>query len=40
MSDVRQGGCQCGAVRYQVTGEPFATGVCHCTDVRAPPVAA
>jgi hypothetical protein len=32
MPDVRPGGCQCGAVRYQVTGEPFAIGVCHCTE--------
>jgi hypothetical protein len=28
------GGCQCGAVRYQVTGEPAHTALCHCTDCR------
>ena len=24
------GGCQCGAVRYEITGEPVALYVCHC----------
>ncbi len=33
MSDaVHQGGCFCGAVRYRVTGEPFRTNICHCTN--------
>jgi hypothetical protein len=32
MSDqsVHEGGCLCGAVRYQVTGQPARTAVCHC----------
>ena len=28
------GGCLCGAVRYEVTGEPLVTGHCHCADCR------
>lgn len=30
MSDVHQGGCLCGAVRYQVIGQPVAAYVCYC----------
>lgn len=26
------GGCQCGAVRYEVTGLPLALYACHCTE--------
>ena len=26
------GGCQCGSVRYQITANPFAVYVCHCTE--------
>jgi hypothetical protein len=26
----RTGGCQCGAVRYVVTGSPTGVGICHC----------
>jgi hypothetical protein len=30
--ETMQGGCQCGAVRYEVTAEPKATGMCFCRD--------
>lgn len=30
----RSGRCQCGAIRYQVHGEPLRIGICHCTDCR------
>lgn len=29
-----QGGCRCGAIRYEVVGEPFKAGLCHCADCR------
>jgi len=29
------GGCQCGAVRYELTGPPVDLYVCHCTECRA-----
>jgi hypothetical protein len=32
MTQVREGGCQCGAVRYRISGEPLGLGVCHCTE--------
>ena len=32
MDEPREGGCQCGAVRYRVEGEPLSLGVCHCTE--------
>jgi hypothetical protein len=30
----REGGCQCGAVRYAVSGAPVLTAICHCTMCR------
>jgi len=32
MAEKRDGGCQCGAVRYRVNGKPVALTVCHCTE--------
>jgi hypothetical protein len=32
MDEVRKGGCQCGAVRYQFEGDPLGLAVCHCED--------
>ncbi len=33
MADVKKtGGCQCGAIRYEITGTPVRTLACHCTD--------
>ncbi len=29
-----EGGCQCGAVRYAITGEPALAAICHCTMCR------
>ena len=28
------GGCQCGKVRIESTGEPYRLGICHCLDCR------
>ena len=30
MSEIHFGGCVCGSVRYQVTGAPVVSTVCHC----------
>lgn len=29
---MRSGGCLCGAVRYEIDGEPVVVAHCHCTD--------
>jgi hypothetical protein len=29
---MRAGGCQCGEVRYEISGEPLALYVCHCRE--------
>ncbi len=34
MSDIRKGGCLCGAVRYEIDLTDHDTGHCHCTDCR------
>jgi hypothetical protein len=34
MDTVRMGGCTCGAIRYEVKGEPYRYGICHCTSCR------
>ncbi len=31
---MRMGGCQCGAVRYEVSAEPLALYICHCLECR------
>jgi hypothetical protein len=34
MSEQRQGGCLCGAIRYEVSGEPVVVALCHCSMCR------
>lgn len=29
-----KGGCNCGAVRYEISGAPLAVAACHCTNCR------
>jgi hypothetical protein len=31
---MRTGGCQCGAIRYEISGEPKTLYVCHCIECR------
>ena len=32
MGFLQTGGCQCGAIRYEVTAPPIAVYTCHCTE--------
>ena len=32
MDEAREGGCQCGQVRYRFEGAPLAIAACHCTE--------
>ena len=32
MAVERDGGCQCGYVRYRISGDPLGLTVCHCTE--------
>jgi len=32
MGHARDGGCQCGTVRYRLDGETLGLAVCHCTE--------
>jgi hypothetical protein len=34
MSEILEGGCQCGAVRYRISGDPIVVAVCHCSMCR------
>ena len=34
MTNVREGGCQCGAIRYRAEGEPILAALCHCSMCR------
>ena len=31
-TETRNGGCQCGQIRYEVSGEPIVLYRCHCTE--------
>ena len=32
MAEQREGGCQCGGIRYRIEAEPVALVACHCTE--------
>jgi hypothetical protein len=32
MTSTKEGGCQCGRIRYRLEGEPLMLAVCHCTE--------
>src|SRR5262245_46736744 len=34
VAKLMQGGCLCGAVRIEVSGEAYRVGICHCLDCR------
>ncbi len=34
MAETYKGSCFCGAVQFEVTGEPMQQGFCHCNDCR------
>lgn len=34
MSSIAEGGCACGACRYQLRAAPLIVNACHCTDCR------
>lgn len=34
MTEVFEGGCRCGEVRYRATAAPYATSLCHCRSCR------
>jgi hypothetical protein len=34
MNTPYQGGCLCGSFRYEVTGEPLSSSICHCRSCR------
>jgi len=31
-----EGGCQCGALRYRVAGDPVSVGICRCRECQRP----
>lgn len=35
MEDKLEGGCFCGRIRYEITGEPVLQLMCYCSDCRA-----